>query len=237
MPNTNVNYGVKSEQLKGTDRELYATQSWKHSYEGDGPFYQMAFMHLTEAPTQDRTWSQQQIFPVELTLQTINGEVRLCRNPVNAIKQLRYDAHFWKDEIIRPAENPLSEIHGDVFEIIAEIHPMNASQFGFDIRGERLIYSVDNQSLTFMGSDAPLLPMDGKIRLRMIIDRNSVEVYANQGEVTFTKLFYPDPSNMNLEFFTKGGSARIESMEIYRLMSIWLKREQELGYYRDGVKK
>jgi hypothetical protein len=54
--------------------------------------------------------------------------------------------------------------------------------------------------------------------------------------VTFTKLFYPDPSNMNLEFFSVGGSSKLNLMEVYRLQSIWLKREQELGYFRDSVK-
>jgi hypothetical protein len=41
-----------------------------------------------------------------------------------------------------------------------------------------------------------------------------------------------DPSDMNLEFFSTGGPVEIDFMEAYRLESIWLKREQELGYYR-----
>ncbi len=155
-----------------------------------------------------------------------------CRNPINAIKQLRYDAHFWHNKSVQPSYNPLSDLEGDVFEIIAEINPGKASKFGLTIRGEQLSYTVKDQTLSFMGTDAPLFSWNGIIKLRLIIDRNSVEVYANQGEVTFTKLYYPDPSNLNLEYFSEGGNSTIELMEAYRLESIWLEREQELGYER-----
>jgi sucrose-6-phosphate hydrolase SacC (GH32 family) len=178
----------------------------------------------------------QQCFPCELTLKTINGEVRLCRNPIVGIKKLRYESHFWKNESVSPGENPLEDLDGDVFEINAVIDPGKASAFGFDIRGEKLVYNVKDQKLTFMEKEAGLLPMsvppEGKIKLTLIIDRGSVEVFANQGEVSVSMLFYPEPSNMNLEFFTEDEEAIIDFMEAYRLESIWLKTEQELGYYR-----
>ena len=236
MENAYANRGVARDGWNGADRELYATQAWSHSYEGDGPFYQMGFMFLPDGADHDRTWSQQQIFPVELTLETIAGDVRLCRNPINAIKQLRYDPHVWSDQKVGPGDNPLSELDGDVFEIIAEIEPGEAKVVGFSIRGERLTYSPADERLTFMESDASLPAANGTVKLRMIVDRGSVEVYANRGEVTFTKLFYPDPSNLNLALFSKGGTARVRAMEVYRLQSIWLKREQELGYFRDSAK-
>ncbi|MDE0124617.1 MAG: glycoside hydrolase family 32 protein [Bryobacterales bacterium] len=236
MENAYANRGVARDGWNGADRELYATQAWSHSYEGDGPFYQMGFMFLPDGADHDRTWSQQQIFPVELTLETIAVDVRLCRNPINAIKQLRYDPHVWSDQKVGPGDNPLSELDGDVFEIIAEIEPGEAKVVGFSIRGERLTYSPADERLTFMESDASLPAANGTVKLRMIVDRGSVEVYANRGEVTFTKLFYPDPSNLNLALFSKGGTARVRAMEVYRLQSIWLKREQELGYFRDSAK-
>jgi hypothetical protein len=56
----------------------------------------------------------------ELKLRTINGDMKLCRYPIDGIKQLRYDSHIWNDIIIRADDNPLADIHGDVFEIIVE---------------------------------------------------------------------------------------------------------------------
>ncbi len=227
----------ETDKLEADYGNLYATQTWKHSYEGDGPLIQLSMISFPgQTAMHDRTWSMQQCFPSELTLKTINGEVRLCRNPIVSIKKLRYESHFWENETVNPGDNPLEDLDGDVFEINAVIDPGKASEFGFVIRGERLVYAVKDQSLTFMEKQAALVPMaigsDEKIKISLIIDRGSVEVFANRGEVSISMLFYPDPSNMNLEFFSTGGSAEIDFMEVYRLQSIWLKREQELGYYR-----
>ena len=83
-----------------------------------------------------------------------------------------------------------------------------------------------------MGSNVSLPMAKGAVKLRMIVDRDSVQVYANRGEATFMKLFYPHPSGMDLDLYSKGGTARIQAMETYRLQATWLQREQGLGYFR-----
>ncbi len=122
-----------------------------------------------------------------------------------------------------------------MFEIIAEIEPGQAERVGLRIRGETLAYSFADERLIFMVSNASLPTANGALKLRMIVDRASIEVYANRTEVTFIKLFDPDPSKMNLDLFSKGGTASIQAMEAYRLQSTWLKREQGLGYFTDSA--
>lgn len=228
---------VFSGKVAGVDNfytpDLYATQSWKETYEGDGPFYQLASLVIKGSPRHNRIWSQQLTFPVELTLKRINGKIQLCRNPIDGIKSLRYDAQFWKNSVVKPTENPLSQIHGDVFEILSTIDLGQSNQITFNCRGEKAVYKVTEQQLYFMGYKSRIVPVNNKLKLRFIIDRNSIEIYANEGEQTFSRLFYPEPKNMNLGFETEGGNVVIESMEIYKLESIWLKVENNLGYKRD----
>ena len=115
-----------------------------------------------------------------------------------------------------------------------------------DVSAAKELYEADIQAwsvgqveglrrLDFMGSNASLRTANGAVKLRMIVDRASIEVYANRGEVTFIKLFDPAPSKMNLNLFSKGGTASIQAMEAYRLQSTWLKREQGLGYFTDSA--
>jgi sucrose-6-phosphate hydrolase SacC (GH32 family) len=118
---------------------------------------------------------------------------------------------------------------------VSEFDLRNSKEIVFNIRGEKAVYNTSKQQLTFMDSRARIIPTKNKIKLRFIIDRNSVEIYANEGEVTFTRLFYPDNSNMNFSLIAQGGEFKIEKMEVYKLESIWLKREQELGYERGGA--
>jgi sucrose-6-phosphate hydrolase SacC (GH32 family) len=227
-----VYYGKVGDRKLYYTKDIYATQTWKKSYEGDGPFYQLGFMMIKELPMHNRTWSQQMIFPVTLTLNTINNELKLCRNPIDEIKQLRYDAAFFNGQMVKPGENPLALIKGDVFEIISELDLKNTEEFKFNIRGQAITYNKSKQELTFLDSRAKVVPVNSTIKLRIIIDRNSVEIYVNKGETTITRLFYPEPENISLEISPSSGILGITKMEIYKLESIWLKREQELGYKR-----
>ncbi len=214
-------------------KDIYATQTWKQSYEGDGPFYQLGFMLINNAPTQKRTWSQQLFFPVELSLRTIKGKLQLCRNPIDGIKQLRYDPHLWSNQTVKPGDDLLKDIKGDVFEIDAAIDLGKAKQLTFNIRGEKAVYSVKEKQLTFLDSKVKVDAPGNKLSLRFIIDRNSVEIYGNQGEANVTRFFYPDEANRSLGLTVEGGNAVLTKFELYRLESIWLKREQELGNQRE----
>jgi fructan beta-fructosidase len=149
---------------------------------------------------------------------------------------LRYDPQLWSNTSVKPGDNLLEKIDGDVFEIISEIDCGTASQIIFDIRGEKATYDVAKQQLDFLKSKSNVRPENKSVKLRFIIDRNSVEIFANQGEISVTRLFYPEPSNKNLSLTSVGGDFKINRMELYRLESIWLKREQELGFDRSASK-
>jgi fructan beta-fructosidase len=215
-------------------KDIYATQTWKQSYEGDGPFYQLGFMLINSAPNQPRTWSQQLFFPVELSLRTIDKQIKLCRNPIDGIKQLRYDPHVWDNTTLKPGVNLLDKIQGDVFETIANISLGSAKQITFNIRGVNAVYNVKDKELQFLDTKVKVDAPGNKLSLRFIIDRNSVEIYGNQGEANVTRFFYPDQGNRNLGVEVTGGESTINKLEVYRLESIWLKREQELGNQREN---
>ncbi len=56
-----------------------------------------------------------------------------------------------------------------------------------------------------------------RLRLRMLVDRNSVEVFPEHGQAPLTGLFYPHPDNRDLRLRTDGGRARIVSATVYDL--------------------
>ncbi|MHC4951590.1 MAG: GH32 C-terminal domain-containing protein, partial [Planctomycetota bacterium] len=68
---------------------------------------------------------------------------------------------------------------------------------------------------------AKLSPIDGKIKLRMLVDRPSVEIFANDGRIYMPMQAVRDLDDKSLEMYVKGGSASIEEMTIYEMKSIW----------------
>ena len=200
-------------------KNFYATQTWKRTREGDAPIIQMAWMSYPKTPR--LTWIGQMSFPCELTFRTFPEGVRLCRQPIEEIKNLYIEEHSCRDKTLNAGDNPLEHISGDLFDIQAEIELAGASEFGVITRGEAITYSVPDKSVSCLGRSAPLGPISNRIKLRVLVDRASIEVFGNDGKISMSTAFFPDASNMGLEMFARGGSVNIISLEVNRLESIW----------------
>jgi hypothetical protein len=68
---------------------------------------------------------------------------------------------------------------------------------------------------------APLTALDGKVRLHVLVDWSSVEVFADRGQRVITDQIFPAESSDGLQLFATGGTARFESLEVWPLRSIW----------------
>jgi sucrose-6-phosphate hydrolase SacC (GH32 family) len=52
-------------------------------------------------------------------------------------------------------------------------------------------------------TEAPLKLTDRNLQLHLLVDRNSVEVFANNGQVTMTNLFFPPAGLINVKTYAK----------------------------------
>ena len=63
----------------------------------------------------------------------------------------------------------------------------------------------------------PTHETDGKITLRILIDRSSIEIFGNDGHFVMTNLVFPDSPYRSLLMNSTGGNARINDLRIYSL--------------------
>ena len=59
------------------------------------------------------------------------------------------------------------------------------------------------------------------VRLRVLIDRGSVEVFVNDGAQTVSSLIFPADGPRSIELYTESGDATIRRLVVHRLGSIW----------------
>ena len=97
----------------------------------------------------------------------------------------------------------------------------DADEFGFLINGFSVKYNLDKNELSCGGPKTKRKPIDGKIRLRILVDRVSIEVFANDGRVYMPIRAIPEGDERGLEVFTKGGSVKISLLKVHELKSIW----------------
>lgn len=186
------------------------------------------------------TWRSQMSLPRELELKTVPGlGVRLTQNPVNEFTTLRETVDSWTNQLVSPTNNLLSNVKGETVEIVAEFHTENAAatEFGFRVRtgnGEQTTIGYDrvNSKLFVDRSEsgeanfnpafqarheAPLQANNNKIKLRIIIDRSSVEVFGNNGQIVFTDQIFPQLQSDGLDLYSIGGDITVNSLKVHQL--------------------
>ena len=198
---------------------FYAPQTWKKTPDGQTSIVQMGFLNYPLTPA--LTWHNQMAFPVRMTLKNLPDGVRLCREPIEEIATLRASQQVWRDIVVKPGENPLSKISGDAFEIRTELEVGGATSVGFTLRGQEIRYAVNDGVLSVGKARAPLKLPNGKLRLHILLDRSSVEVFADQGEVSLSRVVFPDVHDKSLALVAEGVDVRLKSLAVFPLESIW----------------
>jgi fructan beta-fructosidase len=195
---------------------LYATQTWKRTME-PGRAYQLAWMRYPLATS--ITWNGQMSFPAELTLRSFPEGIRLCRQPIDEVENLRVAQNTWKNLSIPAGERPIPALTAQLLDIRTQLKPAGAGDFGLMIHGHALRYSTANKTLRLDSISAPLKLPESGLRLRILVDRSSLEVFADEGQVSLSAVTLENP-NQDVTLVADGGMT-VVALEANRLESIW----------------
>ena len=202
-------------------RNCYAAQTWSDVPPKDGRRIIIGWMRGGKFPAMP--FNQQQSIPRQITLRRTSDGPRLFLYPVGEIENVHGREHTFTKRAMKPGENqnPLAKLGGKLWDIDAVIRPGKAQQVGFDIRGQRIVYDVKGAKLTALGNSAALKLRDGRLRLRIVADVSSIEVFADAGRIVMSFSLPIDPKNTSLSMFAAGGEANIDSLTVWECKSIW----------------
>lgn len=196
----------------------YAVQSYSNT--PDGRRIQIAWMTGGSYPKMP--FNQQMSFPCAMTLHRTAEGLRLYRWPVKEIARLTDPAA--KPVEIRNralADEPIKVGSGELWDVEAEFELKDASEVGLRVRGQAITYSARDHRLRCLGREAPLEPESGRVRIRALVDRASIETFGNGGRVSLTSCFLPRQREKDIEAFATGGTARIVKLSARPLKSAW----------------
>lgn len=222
-------------------RDFYAAVSWSGIPEKDGRRIWIGWMNNWETSLNPTwPWRSAMSIPREVTLRRIDGKLRLCQMPVRELASLDMKASkFWKDTI--KDDVAILTIPSPRYELQLEFTPGAAEQFGahvfkngdqkttigYDVKAKQLyVDRTKSGNVSFHQAFAgkhsgPLLPdANGKIRMRILVDACSVEVFGNDGETVITDLVFPDGDKFEVEVFAKGCECE---MNLIELKQAWCK--------------
>ena len=125
--------------------------------------------------------------------------------------------HRMIDESILMGKKVGVPVSGDLFDIRAKIELRDAKSVRIEIGNKMIIYNAEEHDL----NGASVKPEKGKIKMQILIDRSVVEICANDGRAFITRRMYPGKDIKKINVFSNKGTARLISLTVYELKSIW----------------
>ena len=192
---------------------FYATQSWANTETGDGRRIQAAWMRGADFP--DMPFNQEISFPCELSLRSTPLGLRITREPIREIAKLHDGKHSWSHVALADGQSlPLSH-EGDLFQIEADVEIPPGAKLTFDLRGVPVVLMSNS-----VQSGPAHAEVQGTVKhVEILLDRGSVEVFVNHGEVSSTRYVLPKESQIAVR--AEGGAVTIRSLTLFPLKSAW----------------
>ena len=176
-------------------------------------------------------------------IQTANG-VRLTSLPVKEMQDLRQQNKMFKDLSIKGEINLTPEIPFSVTtsEIVLEFANWNEStDFGirlFNSKGEEVRIGFDSTTKQYYldrsrSGKSEFSPgfsgkhvvaresADAVVRMQLLVDASSIELFADDGQVVMTDVFFPNEDFDQVSLYARSGQVDLKSGSINDLKSIW----------------
>jgi fructan beta-fructosidase len=225
-------------------KDFYATNTWKDVPVSNGRHLWIGwFSNWKYANTEPTVlWRGAQSIPRTLMLRRYADGLRLVQRPVRELETLRREKLQIANVSIAEANQKIrdSRTKGEVYELEADLQPVQAGDIGFRLRkgkdvetlvGFDAVHSevyVDRThsgeisfSKDFPGRHSAEIEKGGSIKFHIFVDRSSVEVFVNDGERVLSERIYPPPGSDELELYSNGAEAKVNSLTVWRLNSTW----------------
>lgn len=227
-------HNFKPESLKNRidyGSDYFYPQICKGIPENDGRIIQIGWINGGQDPK--AFFNSQMAFPCELSLKKVDKKIKLIRKPISEISLLNKKESKFENKNIIPGlnKNILHGIKGDCLHIKGTFEIKTANAFGFYLKysskreGIDINYDIKGKTINCFNKKVVLLPKDGKIKIEILLDRTSVEVFLNDGENVITKGMVPDSESNGLYLYNTGGELFIDNLQINTIRSVYDKKK------------
>ncbi|TWU51719.1 glycoside hydrolase family 32 protein [Rubripirellula reticaptiva] len=226
-------FKTETEALQIGRGNFYAAQTFNQA--PNGRVVQIGWMRggPNAAETFDVPHNQQMAFPCDLSLKTTDDGVRLFVSPISEIDSLVSKTHDLGQVKLSDGINALSGIQNlDLVDLEVTFSPGNASEVVFDLPRVSVRYDVKKQVLNHTGVNDKgeselqicidkLSSKQGKVSLRLLVDRLTVEAFAFDGQNFGAHYIHPNHGPKTMSIHSVGGDALIHDLKIRELKSTW----------------
>ncbi len=159
---------------------------------------------------------------------SLGADGLLRQQPVAETKKLRSEHVSIQDLDLNNTGRIIESPRSDTLEIMAVFEPGDAKTIGLNLRRsndgkDSVRITYDHTTLSAAGVKLPLQlnKAERLLKLHVFLDKSVMEVFVNDGQKAAVKVIYPDPNDLGVEAFATGGTARLKSLDVWKIKSIW----------------
>ncbi len=137
------------------------------------------------------------------------------------------------------SEQLIDNLQGNVFDLEVVLEPFGATRcgvkvccapdgseetvIGYDRVNQKLFIDTQRSSSQGMGLktvEAGPFHLDGTelLRLRVLVDKSVVEVFANDRQAALRRIYPSNPASVQVKLFSEGGATRVHSLTGWEMM-------------------
>jgi fructan beta-fructosidase len=228
-------------------RDNYAGVTYSNIPAADGRRIFIGWMsnwiYATVVPT--KVWRSASTIPRELSLKTEDGHYFLTSKPVIEFADLRIktDTASIKSESFSGEKEissgkvslmqselffgfNLSENRADTVGIILENRLNEKVIIGYSVHHKQFYFDRRNSGNSDFSNEfasVATAPYNGgaALKLHLIIDASSIELFVDDGRLVMTNLVFPTEKFTTLKFFSKGGTGVLNKAVFHGVEKIW----------------
>jgi sucrose-6-phosphate hydrolase SacC (GH32 family) len=167
-----------------------------------------------------------QSLPRELSL---SEDGTLLIKPLRELEKLRSDEKTVADLTVKSGTTYVVKgMKGDTMELEIVMDAPSAKEFGVNVlcdrdgnKGFNIASGKGEKTLTVDYINPPLELQEGEnLTLRVFIDKNLVEVFANNRQAALGWHVY-DPEDLHVSLFSKGGNLKVKKVSAWKIKPIY----------------
>jgi len=237
---------IKNQKWLDWGADNYAFVTWNNLPKSDGRTIGIGWMsnwqYAQIVPTVN--WRSAMTLPRELRLMKSDTDYILNINPIKELRALRGDSiSFDQLNVIEKEilDGPFFPTQSEII-INVDLNKTTSNSFGIELQndaGENLLVTFNkNEGKLYVDRtnsrndkfseeffkkihSAPIDYDKDTLKIHLFLDVASLEIFINNGELSFTDIFFPSIKFDEISLFAKNGTCNIINSKIYSLNSIW----------------
>lgn len=201
--------------------QFYASQTYTNV--PNGRRIQIGWMN-GPGPYPNMPFNQQMSVPSDLTLIRNADGYTILRQPVKEIDGLRTRTIAGESKSLADMNKVLSGLKGGLYDLELNFQLIRSAPIHISIGSHDIVVQPIDKSVSFLGRSASFATATGQIKVRILVDRSSVEIFMMEGDTSLS-CYYPaedtKPKDRKIKVNFPTKELEIESFRASELKSTW----------------